>query len=69
MIRIPGEGVQDARALAVLEDWLSQRLDRCWRLRGSIIHPGLGGIHDVMADFDEIWVTHRARPGVSAHRR
>lgn len=60
----PRGGVRGARGVAATGDRLvvanSDRLlvfDRLWRLVAELSHAWLGGIHDVAADADGVWVT------------
>lgn len=59
----PRGGLRGARGIAVLEDRLvlanAERLlvfDRDWKSRGEMTHPWFGGIHDLHADSEGVWV-------------
>lgn len=60
----PRGGTRGGRGLAALPDRLALAvndrvlvLDRRWRIQSVITHPWMGGIHDVAADPDGLWVT------------
>jgi len=60
----PRGGLRGGRGLAVAGDRLAMAindrilvLDRGWRLVRVLSHPWMGGVHDLAADPDGIWVT------------
>lgn len=57
-------GLRGARGISVFEDRLvlanTEQLfvyDPAWRLIDEISHPLMGGVHDILAETDGIWVT------------
>jgi hypothetical protein len=60
----PRGGLRGARGVSVYEDRLlianAERIfifDGSWKLVGDISHPWMGGVHDILAEEDGIWVT------------
>lgn len=60
----PRGGARGARGIAVFDDQLVIAntdllliLDRDWRVQDQVSNPLLGGIHDILAEHDGIWVT------------
>lgn len=60
----PRGGLRGARGISTCGDRLvvanTERLwifDSSWKLVGTITHPWMGGIHDILAEDDGVWVT------------